>query len=166
MAYVYCLVSETNPDCTYVGATQRLSRRLRQHNGNISGGARTTRAHRPWKFLFTIHCMNQRQAFQLEHAIKHQRVRGLRGIAGKCVCISFTPLRGVKDIPLNNPIPQTGRITSLETLLPHGPFRNLTIHYHMSYTTFALNNRTKQPIREQDVQRLYSLQARCMQHLD
>jgi structure-specific endonuclease subunit SLX1 len=34
---------------TYVGATVHLSRRLRQHNGELCGGARATRNHRPWR---------------------------------------------------------------------------------------------------------------------
>ena len=38
--YVYLLVSSDN--CTYVGATMDLDRRLRQHNKEIKGGARAT----------------------------------------------------------------------------------------------------------------------------
>ena len=40
-SYVYLLVSSTTGN-TYVGATVNLERRLRQHNGEISGGARRT----------------------------------------------------------------------------------------------------------------------------
>ena len=40
--YVYCLQSTSG--CTYVGATVDLDRRLRQHNGTLSGGARATKA--------------------------------------------------------------------------------------------------------------------------
>ena len=38
--YTYLLVCETK---TYVGMTNNLERRLRQHNGHLSGGARATR---------------------------------------------------------------------------------------------------------------------------
>ena len=38
--YVYLL--ESTNHCTYVGATMNLDRRLRQHNGEIKGGARAT----------------------------------------------------------------------------------------------------------------------------
>jgi structure-specific endonuclease subunit SLX1 len=40
-SYVYLLVSSTTGN-TYVGATVNLERRLRKHNGEISGGARRT----------------------------------------------------------------------------------------------------------------------------
>jgi structure-specific endonuclease subunit SLX1 len=40
--YVYLLSCVDNPNLTYVGATVDLDRRLRQHNGEIKGGARRT----------------------------------------------------------------------------------------------------------------------------
>ena len=40
--YCYLLLSEDNKR-TYVGATIDIHRRLRQHNGEISGGAKATR---------------------------------------------------------------------------------------------------------------------------
>lgn len=42
MSYVYLLLSSSN--ATYVGATIDLERRLRQHNGEIKGGAHATAA--------------------------------------------------------------------------------------------------------------------------
>ncbi len=42
---------------TYVGSTACFSRRLRQHNGEISGGARYTKPanRRPWKLWVVVH---------------------------------------------------------------------------------------------------------------
>ena len=40
MCFVYLLVSTNG--ATYVGATKNVDKRLRQHNGEISGGARAT----------------------------------------------------------------------------------------------------------------------------
>ena len=46
--WVYVLVS-VGDKRTYVGVTTDLQRRLRQHNGELTGGARSTRAGRPWR---------------------------------------------------------------------------------------------------------------------
>jgi putative endonuclease len=45
--FAYVLVSTTTRR-TYVGVAKDVVRRTRQHNGEIAGGARTTRAGRPW----------------------------------------------------------------------------------------------------------------------
>lgn len=45
--WVYVLVSRSSAS-TYVGTTSDAERRLRQHNGLEPGGARRTRAGRPW----------------------------------------------------------------------------------------------------------------------
>lgn len=45
--WVYVLVSRSSAS-TYVGTSNDAERRLRQHNGLERGGARRTRAGRPW----------------------------------------------------------------------------------------------------------------------
>lgn len=46
----YCLLSES--DRTYIGATVNLPHRLRQHNGELAGGARSThREAGSWRVL-------------------------------------------------------------------------------------------------------------------
>jgi putative endonuclease len=44
---VYVLVSRDGAR-TYVGVTLEIDRRLEQHNGTLPGGAKSTRAGRPW----------------------------------------------------------------------------------------------------------------------
>jgi predicted GIY-YIG superfamily endonuclease len=46
---VYVLSSIPRPHRTYCGVTNDLKHRLRQHNGEIKGGAVATRTDRPWK---------------------------------------------------------------------------------------------------------------------
>ena len=50
MPFFVYLLTTTNNDATYVGATVDLDKRLRQHNGEISGGAHaTTRRGNVWR---------------------------------------------------------------------------------------------------------------------
>lgn len=65
---------------TYVGITTDVERRLRQHNGDLVGGARSTRAGRPW--TLGAHYgpfMDRSRATRAERALK--RVRGRARLA-------------------------------------------------------------------------------------
>lgn len=72
LGHVYILVSEANPRLTYVGYTVDPARRLRQHNGELAGGAKKTARHRPWR----MHCHvsgfpTARAALQFEWRMWH-----------------------------------------------------------------------------------------------
>ncbi|KAK0575175.1 hypothetical protein LWI29_035040 [Acer saccharum] len=45
---VYLILSTNTPIKTYVGVTTDFSRRLKQHNGELKGGAKASRIGRPW----------------------------------------------------------------------------------------------------------------------
>ncbi|KAM3686031.1 hypothetical protein ACJW31_11G166100 [Castanea mollissima] len=45
---VYLILSTNTPIKTYVGVTTDFSRRLKQHNGELKGGAKASRSGRPW----------------------------------------------------------------------------------------------------------------------
>ncbi|XAR63485.1 Methionine--tRNA ligase [Bertholletia excelsa] len=45
---VYLILSTNAPSKTYVGVTTNFSRRLKQHNGELKGGAKAARIGRPW----------------------------------------------------------------------------------------------------------------------
>ncbi|XP_019186091.1 PREDICTED: structure-specific endonuclease subunit slx1 isoform X2 [Ipomoea nil] len=45
---VYLILSTNPPIKTYVGVTTNFSRRLKEHNGELKGGAKASRAGRPW----------------------------------------------------------------------------------------------------------------------
>ncbi|XP_022152567.1 structure-specific endonuclease subunit SLX1 [Momordica charantia] len=64
---VYLIISSNSPFKTYVGVTLNFSRRLKQHNGEIKGGAKATRAGRPWVCACMIHGFkDQSQACEFE----------------------------------------------------------------------------------------------------
>ncbi|XP_049345940.1 uncharacterized protein LOC125810509 [Solanum verrucosum] len=45
---VYLILSTNPPTKTYVGVTTNFSRRLKEHNGELKGGAKASRSGRPW----------------------------------------------------------------------------------------------------------------------
>jgi len=71
---VYILLSDRSGS-TYVGVSTDVPRRLKQHNGELPGGARSTRAGRPWA-LGQVHgpYSTRAEAQRVEHRIK--RLRG------------------------------------------------------------------------------------------
>ena len=72
----YCYVLRSiNPlylNNTYNGSTNNLKRRLRQHNGEIVGGAKATRGKRPWVFYILMDGFkSHKEALSCEWRIKH-----------------------------------------------------------------------------------------------
>ncbi|KAE8666964.1 putative disease resistance protein RGA4-like [Hibiscus syriacus] len=64
---VYLILSTNAPIKTYVGVTNNFSRRLKQHNGELSGGAKASRAGRPWVCACLIRGFNdQSEASEFE----------------------------------------------------------------------------------------------------
>ncbi len=54
MAKCYLLQSEPSPMRGYVGYTLDKDTRIRQHNGALTGGARPTQKHRPWRYVAVV----------------------------------------------------------------------------------------------------------------
>jgi len=67
MKYVYLLRSRSNPTRTYVGLTDDLTRRLREHN---SGECRTTAPYRPWTIEVAIRFKDDKKAAEFEQYLK------------------------------------------------------------------------------------------------
>jgi len=77
---VYFLKSDIS-NCTYIGATNNFTKRLRQHNGEIGGGAKYTTGNRPWKCVFVISGLPDKiSALCLEWRLK--RNKKMKSIGG------------------------------------------------------------------------------------
>lgn len=73
--FAYVLVS-ARAHRTYVGVAKDVERRARQHNGELAGGARSTRAGRPWR-VARVHgpFASRGEAQSVEHALRRRRGR-------------------------------------------------------------------------------------------
>jgi putative endonuclease len=54
----------------YTGVTTDIERRLRQHNGELTGGAKYTRLRRPVALVWQEQCADRSSACRREYAIK------------------------------------------------------------------------------------------------
>jgi putative endonuclease len=68
MWYVYVLLCADHS--FYCGITTNLDRRLKQHNGEIKGGAKYTRGRGPHRIVFIKKAMNRSIASKLEYKFK------------------------------------------------------------------------------------------------
>lgn len=57
-------------DTLYCGVSNDLPRRLRQHNGEIKGGAKYTQNRRPCEVVYAEYCESKSAAMQREYQIK------------------------------------------------------------------------------------------------
>ena len=55
----------------YCGITNNLEKRLKQHKGEIKGGAKYTRSHWPCKLVYTEKSISRSDALQREIVIKN-----------------------------------------------------------------------------------------------
>lgn len=68
--YCYCL--ESNAKSTYIGSTIDPDRRLRQHNRELTGGAKATGRAEGWRRICCVTGFpNERSALQFEWKWKH-----------------------------------------------------------------------------------------------
>jgi predicted GIY-YIG superfamily endonuclease len=72
-----CYLLRNERGHSYVGVTKDLKNRLRQHNGEIVGGAKYTRFKGPWRPVVKIsNFPDQRTAMQLEWRLHHPPGKG------------------------------------------------------------------------------------------
>jgi len=79
--YIVYLLYHTVHNRTYLGITNHKDRRIRQHNGEIKGGAKYTTAFKgegEWKYYLHITNVTKSQALSIERTAKNKR-RGAKG---------------------------------------------------------------------------------------
>jgi len=90
--WVYVIISANGP--TYVGSTTDPCRRLRQHNGEIRGGAKCTRMSRPWTLgrVYGPYC-SRSEALKAEHSLKRKKrsMGRLKWTASDCQYFKDSP---------------------------------------------------------------------------
>jgi len=105
----YCYILANNNNLTYNGCTNNLKRRLRQHNGELVGGAKATRNKGPWNYICIIEgFQNKIDTLKCEWKIKHPTGKRKRPM---CYC-------GIQ-----------GRIKSLNLVLNHESLKDKYIIY-------------------------------------
>lgn len=77
---VYVLRSVVNKNLMYVGCTNNILRRLRQHNGLIKGGGKYTSTFRPWKLALLVSVNNKSDALKVEYWAKAKNWSSQSGI--------------------------------------------------------------------------------------
>ena len=81
--YIVYLLKNTCNNRTYLGITNNSKRRLRQHNGELKGGARYTRSFKgtgEWKYHLKINNLTKCEALSIERTAKNKR-KGSKGIS-------------------------------------------------------------------------------------
>jgi predicted GIY-YIG superfamily endonuclease len=118
----YCYIIYNSHDMTYVGYTNCPEKRIRQHNGELQGGAKSTYNKGKWEYLAIIECLNSTYNVGLscEWHLKHPTNKRLR------------PKQYNK---------KSGRINSIPLVLANPKFENLFIQINVisEYYDILLN---------------------------
>ena len=110
MSYVCYLLTAPNTFRTYIGITNNFTRRLRQHNSEIKGGARyTTSYSRQWKGTVIVGEFDKKgDALKFEWAAKHGKCRR------KVTCGKHARVRRMMELAVEH----NRRILTCETDYP------------------------------------------------
>jgi len=80
--YVYLI--ENTAGVYYCGITTDIFRRLKEHNGELPGGAKFTKRGRPWTMVWSTQVPTRSEALKLEDKVKRvnksKKISTLKGI--------------------------------------------------------------------------------------
>jgi predicted GIY-YIG superfamily endonuclease len=135
----YCYCIQNDRGCTYIGYTVLPRRRLRQHNGEIKGGAKCTSGRGPWRFVFCIASpdFDRHRGLSCEWFLKHpcgRRSRCRRGVAGRIEVLPKVLARHVKFMDCSFTIhASTEHVESIASAC--GPCTNVRVVAAESFAT-------------------------------
>ena len=100
--YSVYLLNHTTQNKTYVGSTNNLARRIRQHNGEISGGAKYTTSNKQdglWLVYGTIDNLDKHTALSIEKSIQltSRRMKGATPLERRLKAIEKVLLKRTLD---------------------------------------------------------------------
>lgn len=102
MWYCYILrcIDEGKRNLTYNGSTNNIYKRLRQHNGQISGGAKATNGKQWEVYSIIIGCVDHSHNLSLEWAIKHIEGSGKKHVRPAKYCGVAGRIKGLSRVLL------------------------------------------------------------------
>jgi len=91
--YIIYLIINNKNGLTYVGITNNPERRIRQHNGEIKGGAKYTtlkKENGSWEYYAFIHSLNKSEALSIEKKIHiySRKTKGKTPLERRLKCIN------------------------------------------------------------------------------
>lgn len=93
MSYICYTLRSLNSEYfnrTYTGITNNSVRRLKQHNGILKGGARSTQKIRPLEYFIKIINLTKSEALSIERRIHHmKKQKRYQGLTGSLLCVMF-----------------------------------------------------------------------------
>jgi structure-specific endonuclease subunit SLX1 len=125
--YAYMLVEEATKR-TYIGSTNNPERRLRQHNQEVSGGAKSTKTSKQWQYVVLVSGFRHAEHRSFEYWWKHKKcsVRGILNVSSRgrklharvrqlLACLSNHPLAKKRHLVVDwHSIPETLDMRPLE----------------------------------------------------
>ena len=109
--YILRSLDPEHQNSTYVGMTNNLPRRLRQHNGEISGGAKSTHKNRPYEMYCIVSGFRTKgEALSYEWRIKHpegnKRRNQYRGVLGRIKALLYVLINWPPTYEISLKVPE------------------------------------------------------------
>ena len=104
--YIIYLLYNTSNNCTYVGITTNKQRRLRQHNGELVGGAKYTKLQKKegeWKFYGWLQLIDENEILIVNRAMSLEKKIKIRSKKSKAKFTIDKRLDAINTILEENP---------------------------------------------------------------